>query len=178
MKWFEQELGFRPAGFDSAQISQTANAAVAFLNSISTRQEVLVTTEEAPRVPHHVEDAVATIAALHAAHHREARALQKAISRTSGIAQPGTLILITLAIAIWVTLNLALPEFGRAALDPFPFLLLATIVSTIALYLAAMIQRHDDEMATRREQITLELAILSEQKSSKGGISAQRPEPR
>ena len=33
--------------------------------------------EEAPRVPHHVEDAVATIAALHAAHHREVRALQK-----------------------------------------------------------------------------------------------------
>jgi hypothetical protein len=60
-----------------------------------------VIIEEAPRVPHHVEDAVATIAALHAAHHREARALQKAISRaTSGIAQPGTLILITLAIAI------------------------------------------------------------------------------
>ena len=126
--------------------------------------------EEASRVPHHVEDAVATIAALHAAHHREARALQKAISRaTSGIAQPGTLILITLAIAIWVTFNL-LPEFGRAALDPFPFPLLATIVSTIAIYLATMIlmtQRHDDEMATRREQITLELAILSEQKSSK-----------
>jgi uncharacterized membrane protein len=154
-----------------AQISQKANAAVAFVNSISTRQEELVTIEEAPRVPHHVEDAVATIAALHAAHHQEARALQKAISRaTSGIAQPGTLILITLAIAIWVTLNLALPDFGRAALDPFPFPLLATIVSTIALYLAAMIlmtQRHDDEMATRREQITLELAILSEQKSSK-----------
>ena len=43
-------------------------------------------------------------------------------------------------------------------------------MSTIALYLAAtilMTQRHDDEMATRREQITLELAILSEQKSSK-----------
>ena len=69
-----------------------------------------------------------------------------------------------------MTLNLALPEFGRAALDPFPFPLLAAVVSTIALYLAAMIlmtQRHDDEMATRREQITLELAILSEQKSSK-----------
>jgi uncharacterized membrane protein len=28
-------------------------------------------------------------------------------------------------------------------------------------------QGHDDEMATRREQIVLELAILSEQKSSK-----------
>src|ERR1700678_4121095 len=69
-----------------------------------------VTSSEPAGVPHHVEDAVATIAALHAAHHQEARALQKAISRaTSGIAQPGTLILITLAIAIWVTRNLALP---------------------------------------------------------------------
>ena len=130
-----------------------------------------MTTREPAGVPHHVEDAVATIAALHAAHHREARALQRAVSRaTSGIAQPGTLILITLAIALCVTINLTLPEFGHAELDPFPFPLLGTIVSTIALYLAAMIlmtQRHDDEMATRREQITLELAILSEQKSSK-----------
>jgi uncharacterized membrane protein len=130
-----------------------------------------MTTETTSPVPHHVEEAVATIAALHAAHHREARALQKAVSRaTSGIAQPATLILTSFAIASWVTLNLALPEFGRTALDPFPFPLLAAVVSTIALYLAAMIlmtQRHDDEMATRREQITLELAILSEQKSSK-----------
>jgi uncharacterized membrane protein len=78
--------------------------------------------------------------------------------------------LTTVAIVSWVMLNLALPTFGRGALDPFPFPLLGAIVSTIALYLAAMIlmtQRHDDEMATRREQITLELAILSEQKSSK-----------
>jgi uncharacterized membrane protein len=68
------------------------------------------------------------------------RALQRAVSKaTSGIAQPGTLILITLAIALWVTINLTLPEFGRAGLDPFPFPLLGTIVSTIGLYLAAMI---------------------------------------
>ena len=127
--------------------------------------------EKAPPVPPHVEETVATIAALHAAHYREARALQKAVSRaTRGIAQPAMLILITVAIASWVTLNLALPEFGRAAFDPFPFPLLAAAVSTIGLYLAAMIlitQRHDDEMATRREQMTLELAILSEQKSAK-----------
>jgi uncharacterized membrane protein len=130
-----------------------------------------MTAEKTEPVPHHVEDTVATIAALHATHYREARALQKAVSRaTSGIAQPATLILITAAIVCWATLNLALPQFGRAALDPFPFPLLAMAVSTFALYLAAMIlitQRHDDEMATRREQITLELAILSEQKSAK-----------
>jgi uncharacterized membrane protein len=118
-----------------------------------------------------LEDTVATIAALHAAHDREAHALQKAVSRaTGGIARPVTLILITTAIAVWVTLNLTLPRFGHAAYDPYPFSLLSTAVSTVGLYLAAMIlitQRHDDEMANRREQITLELAILSEQKSAK-----------
>jgi hypothetical protein len=80
-----------------------------------------MTTREPAGMPHHVGDAVATIAALHAAHDREARALQRAVARaTSGIAQPGTLILITLAIAIWVKTNLTLPELGHAALDPFP----------------------------------------------------------
>ena len=106
-----------------------------------------MTTEEAPPLPLHVEETVATIAALHAAHYREARALQKAVSRaTRGIAQPAMLIVSTFAIIGWITLNLALPQLGRAALD---------------LCLAAMIlisQRHDDEMATRREQMTLELA--------------------
>jgi uncharacterized membrane protein len=127
--------------------------------------------EKPPPVPPHVEETVAAIAALHAAHYREARALQKAVSRaTRGIAQPAMLIVSTVAIAGWITLNLALPEFERAALDPFPFPLMSAAVSTIGLYLAAMIlitQRHDDELATRREQLTLELAILSEQKSAK-----------
>jgi uncharacterized membrane protein len=130
-----------------------------------------MTVQETAQLPHHLEDTVATIAALHAAHNREAHALQKAVARaTGGIARPVTLILITVAIAGWVMLNLALPGFGHAALDPFPFPLFSAAVSTVGLYLAAMIlitQRHDDEMATRREQITLELAILSEQKSAK-----------
>ena len=52
-----------------------------------------MTTEKTPPVPHHVEQTVATIAALHAAHYREARALQKAVSRaTSGVAQPASLL--------------------------------------------------------------------------------------
>jgi uncharacterized membrane protein len=130
-----------------------------------------MTIPAATPVPHHLEDTVATITALHAAHDREAHALHKAVSRaTGGIARPVTLILITAAIAAWVSLNLTLPIFGHVAFDPYPFSLLSTAVSTVGLYLAAMIlitQRHDDEMATRREQITLELAILSEQKSAK-----------
>ncbi len=130
-----------------------------------------MTTEKTSLVPQHVEETVATIAALQAAHHREARALQKAVSRaTRGVAQPVMLFVSTVAIAGWITLNLALPHFGRPPFDPFPFSLMSASVSTIGLYLAAMIlisQRHDDEMATRREQMTLELAVLSEQKSAK-----------
>jgi hypothetical protein len=62
-----------------------------------------MTMQKAVPVPHHLEDTVATIAALHAAHDREAHALQKAVSRaTGGIARPVTLILITTAIAAWV----------------------------------------------------------------------------
>jgi uncharacterized membrane protein len=143
---------------------------VAWLSGGSARTNSM-TTEQAPPLPLHVEETVATIAALHAAHYREARALQKAVSRaTRGIAQPAMLIVSTVAIAGWILLNLALPRWGRAAFDPFPFPLLSAAVSTVGLYLAAMIlisQRHDDEMATRREQMTLELAILSEQKSAK-----------
>ena len=80
------------------------------------------------------------------------------------------LIVSTFAIAGWITFNLALPRLGHAAFDPFPFSLLSAAVLTVGLYLAAMIpisQRHDDEMAMRREQMTLELAILNEQKSAK-----------
>ena len=39
-----------------------------------------------------------------------------------------------------------------------------------ALYVTLLIlitQRHDDELATRREQLTLELAILNERKAAK-----------
>jgi uncharacterized membrane protein len=44
------------------------------------------------------------------------------------------------------------------------------MVSTFALFVSTMVliaQRHDDQLATRREQLTLELAILAERKSAK-----------
>ena len=129
------------------------------------------TDNEATRVPPHVEQTVAAIAELHAAHYRQAGVQQKFVSAaTAAVARPRTLGLVTIAIVGWLVLNIALMASGRAALDPFPFPLLSTAVSTVALYLAAMIliaQRHDDALATRRDQLTLELAILGEQKSAK-----------
>ena len=43
-------------------------------------------------------------------------------------------------------------------------------MATGALYLTVMIliaQRHDDELSNRRDQLTLEIAILAEQKTAK-----------
>jgi uncharacterized membrane protein len=126
---------------------------------------------EAPPAAPHVEETVAKIAELHAAHYREAGALQKfASSATARVAQPRTLAVVTAAVAGWIVLNLAMTAAGWRAPDPYPFPLLSAAVSTCALYLTAMIliaQRHDDELATRRDQLTLEIAILSERKTAK-----------
>jgi uncharacterized membrane protein len=126
---------------------------------------------EGPTLPPHVEETVAAIAELHVQHYRQAGALQKfATAATALVARPRTLVITVLAVVGWLVLNIAPPAAGLRPPDPFPFPLMSTIVSTAALVLAAMIliaQRHDDELATRREQLTLELAILSEQKSAK-----------
>ena len=124
-----------------------------------------------PAVPPHVEETVATIAELHAAHYREAGPAQRYVSAaTASVASPRTLAVITAAVAGWIILNLVLAAAGWRAPDPFPFPLLSAAASILALYLATMIliaQRHDDELATRRDQLTLEIAILSERKTAK-----------
>lgn len=126
---------------------------------------------QVPPVPPHVEESIAAIAKLHAEHYRRAGAFQRLVSAaTAMVARPRTLGLITLVIAAWVALNVTLIFSPVHPPDPFPFPLLSAAVSTVGLYLTAMIliaQRHDDELATRRDQLTLELAILSEQKSAK-----------
>jgi len=126
---------------------------------------------QSPAVPAHVEETVAKIAEVHAEHYRRAATVQRlARATTESIARPRTLVVFTLAIAGWVALNLVLPADGRAAPDPYPFPALGTAVAIAALYVTTMVliaQQHDDELATRREQLMLELAILAEQKSAK-----------
>ena len=77
---------------------------------------------EATRVPPHVEETVAAIAALHAAHYRQAGAQQKFVSAaTAAVARPRTLGLVTIAIVGWLVLNITLMTSGRGAPIPSPF---------------------------------------------------------
>jgi uncharacterized membrane protein len=75
-----------------------------------------------------------------------------------------------MAVVIWIGLNLILPRLGRPALDPAPFPLLSGVVSLLSLFMVVLVlatQRRADKLAQLREQLTLELAILSEQKAAK-----------
>jgi uncharacterized membrane protein len=121
-------------------------------------------------LPAHIEDTVGRIARLHAEHLRESSALQRAIgATTSFIGRPIFVGGVTAAIGVWIAANLAAAQFGRP-IDPAPFYWLQGGISMLALYATLFIlgtQQRDDILASQREQLTLELAILSEQKSAK-----------
>ncbi|GAC1427041.1 MAG: DUF1003 domain-containing protein [Candidatus Velthaea sp.] len=121
-------------------------------------------------LPAHIEETIRAIAELHARQASEATAFQRIIARTTAeIGRPRFLATITVAVVVWISMNLALARIATP-LDPPPFSWLSGCVSLIALYVTILIlstQQRDDIIAGHREQLTLELAILSEQKAAK-----------
>ena len=124
-----------------------------------------------PVVPPHVEDTVRTIERLHAQHAANATRMQRLIDQVTAVAgRPAFIVIFTTAVFIWIGLNLVLPGFGRRALDPPPFSALQTVITALAFYVSINIlasQRRADQLASRREQLTLELAIIAERKTAK-----------
>lgn len=111
------------------------------------------------------------IARLHAMHAAEATPSQQRIERaTRRIGTPISISILTVLVLAWIALNLWLLQEGRHAPDAPPFFWLQGAVGLAALYMTILIlttQRRDDQLAALREQLTLELAILGEQKSAK-----------
>jgi uncharacterized membrane protein len=122
-------------------------------------------------VPLHVEDTVEAVARFHAAHEAEATPLQRLIERvTRRAGRPAFVAVLTLLVGGWIGLNLSLMALGRAPIDQPPFFWLQGAVALAALYMTVFIlttQRREDELAALRDQLTLELSILGEQKSAK-----------
>ena len=117
------------------------------------------------------EEAASAIAKLHNEHHSRAGPLQRWVERMTGLfAQPVFTPLLTMVVLAWIAVNVFLETAGYAAPDPPPFVYLALLVALAALYLTGMIlatQQRAGELATHRDQMTLELAILAEQKTAK-----------
>jgi uncharacterized membrane protein len=131
------------------------------------------TTQPGPsNLPPPIEGAaVRVIAQLHAEHHQQASAIEHAIDRaTATIGRPAFLGILTGIVCLWVGVNLLLPRIGGEAFDPPPFAWLVSVLALLAVYISVLIlttQRRADRLASRREQMTLELAFLSEHKTAK-----------
>jgi uncharacterized membrane protein len=121
--------------------------------------------------PTHIEHTVQAIVRLRAEHVRRASPLQRTIERfTARAGSPGFAVFLTVLVASWIGLNCLLPVFGRRPIDEPPFYWMQGAVALCALYMTVFIlvtQRREDELANRHEQLTLELAMLSEQKAAK-----------
>jgi uncharacterized membrane protein len=124
-----------------------------------------------PIIPSHIEETIRSIARLHAEHHQNATPLQRAVDRiTALLGRPGFIGVLTIMVVGWISLNLLAAALGYRPIDPPPFPWLEGVVSLASLYMVVLIlvtQRREDQLAQLREQLNLELAILSEQKTAK-----------
>ena len=78
--------------------------------------------------------------------------------------------MLTAIAAGWISVNLLAAALGYHPIDPPPFPGLGLAVSLVSLYIVVLIlatQRREYQLAQLREQLTLELAIISEQKTAK-----------
>jgi uncharacterized membrane protein len=124
-----------------------------------------------PLLPAHIEETIRSIARLHARHHQNATPIQRVVDRTTDLlGRPRFIGVLTVIAAGWISLNLLAAALGYRPIDPPPFPGLGLAVSLVSLYIVVLIlatQRREYQLAQLREQLTLELAILSEQKTAK-----------
>ena len=124
-----------------------------------------------PVLPIHSEETIQSIARLHAEHRADATRHQLAVDRiTSLLGRPVFIMALTTAVIGWMSLNGFAETLGYRPFDPPPFAWLSGATSLASLYLVVLIlttQSRDDRLTQRREQLNLELAILSEQKTAK-----------
>ena len=122
-------------------------------------------------LPAHVDEAASAIAKLHEDHYRQAGPLRRWVERMTRLfARPVFTPLLSTFVLVWIAVNAGLKAAGYDAPDPPPFAYLGLLVSLAALYMTGMIlatQQRASELASQRDHMTLELAILAEQKTAK-----------
>lgn len=126
--------------------------------------------DERSDMPDHVSGTVDTLAQLHAAHMEKAGALENSVRATTRlIGKPCALLVFVAILVFWVTWNqMEVPPALVFDEAPFDYLdHLATIFGVLIAMLVLITQQRDDVLAERRDQLILELAAISDLKSSK-----------
>jgi len=124
-----------------------------------------------PILSAHIEETVRSIAQLQADHRERATPLRRSVDRVTAVrGRPGFIVVLTVIVFGWISLNLLAATNGYPFIDSPPFPWLGTAVSLVSLYMVVVIlatQRPEDQLGRRRELLILELAILGEQKTAK-----------
>jgi uncharacterized membrane protein len=128
-------------------------------------------TSVPPILSAHIDETIRSIAQLHAEHHENATPLQRTVDRmTALLGRPRFLVVLTLIVVAWISLNLLAASLGYRPIDSPFFSWLGGAVSLTSLYMVVLIlatQQRQDQLAHHRELLILELAIVSEQKTAK-----------
>lgn len=116
----------------------------------------------------HEKDAIDALADLHSEHYSGATGPQRLIDAiTDRLGRPWGVIALGLVIVLWTALTVALTK-GGVEQPSFAWLeLTATLAALIVSVLILVTQRRADQLDERRAQLTLELAMLADQKSAK-----------
>jgi uncharacterized membrane protein len=119
-------------------------------------------------LPGHVDEAVQATARLNAANARSATPVERTFEIImSHLGRPATAGFLTIFVVAWVGVNLLL---GHRAFDAPPFSSLESLLTLLAVYMTIIIlivQRRVQKLGDHREQLMLQLALLSDQKSAK-----------
>jgi uncharacterized membrane protein len=119
-------------------------------------------------LPPHVEETVRAVEQLRVEHHTNATPIERVLDRVkTQISAPAFTATAIALVGVWIGSNLVLREHAWDA-PPFPYLELA--ISALAFFVTVLIlstQRRADVLASHREQLILQLAFVSEQKTAK-----------
>jgi len=108
------------------------------------------------------------LAEFHLEHYRHATPLQRAIDGvTERLGRPDVVVALFVLIGGWIAFA-ALRGDGRVDQPSFAWLeLAATLAALLVALLILVTQRREDQLAERRSQLTLELALLADKRSAK-----------
>ena len=122
-------------------------------------------------LPSHIAETVDAVARIHSDHHLKRTPMEIFMDDwTARLARPVVLVTVICGVALWMVLNLLAPLAGYAIIDEPPFLWLFEALTLLGVVMGILIlstQRRADQLAELREQMTLELASVTERKVAK-----------
>lgn len=124
-----------------------------------------------PDLPSHVEDTIESTARVRAAQLGDTSPLRNRIGKLTGVlGRPAFLGAVVAGMLAWIVINIIVQRLGFRAADAPPFVWMQTVTSGLALLVTILIlstQQRDDVIAERREHLSLQLALLADQRLAK-----------